>query len=93
LLARRPDVTPAPAALGLATRYQYDANGKRTETTDPLGRKTVEAYDGLNRLLSRQLPMGVSEAFEHDVDGRLFRHVDRRGIVRTPCFAPEKEGS
>lgn len=37
-------------AYGQATQYGYDANGNRTDTTDPLGVKTHESYDALNRL-------------------------------------------
>lgn len=37
-------------AYGNTTAYGYDSNGNQTDTTDPLGVKTHQAYDTLNRL-------------------------------------------
>lgn len=79
-LTRSPDDSRAGAALGLETSYEYDANGNRHATVDALGRRTEEVYDGLNRRVSRDLPMGVTESFTYDGEGHLISQVDGRGI-------------
>lgn len=38
----------------------YDAFGNQTSITDPMGRITEFSYDGENRQISRQLPIGVA---------------------------------
>jgi YD repeat-containing protein len=76
----------AGAALALRTSYKYDGNGNRTKTTDPKGRFTTATYDGLNRLLLRQLPMGVFESRQYDGEGHVIGSVDVRGIERQATF-------
>ncbi len=41
------------------TSYAYDANGNKTQVTDPLGRKTVFTYDGRGRLTSTTFAHGT----------------------------------
>ncbi|MBZ4417857.1 RHS repeat-associated core domain-containing protein [Myxococcus sp. RHSTA-1-4] len=85
-LARSPDDPRVGPALSLTTRYEYDANGNRSAVVDALGRRTVEGYDGLNRRVSRTLPMGVTEALSYDGEGHVIAQVDGRGIQRKARF-------
>jgi YD repeat-containing protein len=71
----------AGAALGLVTRFEYDAGGNRSAATDPEGRRTEEVYDGLGRLIERRLPMGFAETFAYDGDGRVIQKTDARGVT------------
>ncbi|WP_342373837.1 DUF6531 domain-containing protein [Myxococcus stipitatus] len=83
---RTPDDVRAGPALGLTTRFEYDANGNRNAVVDALGRRTEEDFDGLNRRTLRRLPMGVTESFTYGGEGHLIAQVDGRGIQRKAFF-------
>lgn len=66
---------------------QRNANNNRVRTEDALGRVTTETFDGLNRLLTRSRPMGVTESIgAYDGEGRVVESTDVRGIVRKATF-------
>jgi RHS repeat-associated protein len=80
-LARAPDDAVAGAtAVAAKTSFEYDGAGNRKATVDALGRRTGETFDALNRVVARNLPMGVGESFAHDGEGHLIQHTDRRGV-------------
>ncbi|QSQ15624.1 RHS repeat-associated core domain-containing protein [Myxococcus landrumensis] len=85
-LTRTPDDARVGPALGLTTRYEYDANGNRNVVVDALGRRTEEDFDGLNRRTLRRLPMGVTESFTYNGEGHVVALVDGRGIQRKAFF-------
>ncbi|WIG95739.1 RHS repeat-associated core domain-containing protein [Myxococcus sp. SDU36] len=85
-LTRNPDDARVGPALGLVTRYEYDANGNRSAVVDALGRRTEEVFDGLNRRTLRRLPMGVTESSTYDGEGHGIAQVDGRGILRKAFF-------
>lgn len=85
-LTRNPDDARVGPALGLVTRYEYDANGNRSAEVDALGRRTEEVFDGLNRRTLRRLPMGVTESSSYDGEGHVIAQVDGRGILRKAFF-------
>ncbi|MFI5877071.1 hypothetical protein ACIBAH_32370 [Streptomyces sp. NPDC051445] len=57
------EVDPRGNATGAApakytTTYDYDPAGNQTTVTDPLGKKTVTAYDAMNHITSMTDPLG-----------------------------------
>jgi RHS repeat-associated protein len=52
--------------LGNAHVYYFSPRGKNLIDIDELGRKTVNTYDGLDRLVATTLPEGGSIAFAYD---------------------------
>jgi RHS repeat-associated protein len=77
-----------PLEYGI-TKTTYDANGNALEVTDPLGNKTVNTYDGLNRLTSTRIwstrPGGTTPAveilseFTYDAAGNRISITDGEG--------------
>lgn len=75
-------------AYGKATSYGYDADGNRTDATDPLGIKTHENYDALSRLSQTvQNYLGTDSAtantttsFGYDSDDNLTQTTDPNGL-------------
>jgi len=84
-LPRQIEVSAGPP-VAIERRYEYDADGNRFRTTDPRGNVTVEAYDGLDRLIDRTLPMGVAEHFAYDGMGKAILHTDVRGVQHTTTY-------
>lgn len=60
---------------------EYDDNGNRTATIDPLGRRTVMVYDAMNRLREVNQPLGRSTRFDYDDAGNKTRETDPNGNV------------
>jgi RHS repeat-associated protein len=60
---------------------EYDHNGNRTATIDPLGRRTVMVYDAMNRLREVNQPLGRSTRFDYDDGGNKTRETDPNGNV------------
>jgi len=85
LLSRTVDSSAGPA-LRLDSRFEYDADGNRSASVDPLGRRTEEVRDGLDRLTLRRLPMAVTESWVYDGAGRVIEQTDRRGTVSRATF-------
>ena len=86
-LVRNPDNgSTAGPVLGLTTLYGYDTFGNRIVTKDPLLRVTNDVYDGLRRLVERDLPMGVMETFAYDGEGHVIGHTDRRGVETDTAY-------
>ncbi|MEU9856250.1 RHS repeat-associated core domain-containing protein [Streptomyces sp. NPDC047974] len=64
------------AGVRAATRRSYDADGRLTRITDPLGAVTRYTYDALGRNTEVQDALG----------NRLVRHVDKLGNPLVECF-------
>jgi RHS repeat-associated protein len=62
-------------------QYGYDALGRQTSITDPLGRVTQFTYDAQGRQLTRTLPAGQTEENRYNDLGQLVLHVDFEGHV------------
>jgi YD repeat-containing protein len=69
-----------PATLGCSTvtdpnlhvtTYTYDAQGNQLSKLDPLGHLTVDAYDGLNDLVSETDPNLITTTLAYDAAGNL----------------------
>ncbi|MCP4695883.1 MAG: RHS repeat protein, partial [Gammaproteobacteria bacterium] len=68
----------------LVTRFDYDEAGNRIRQIDALGRVTAWTHDSAGRILSRTLPLGMSEHFVYNRQtGNLARHTDFNGQTAT----------
>ena len=77
-LGRRKTTTDAE---GKVWRNEYDDNGNRTATIDPLGRRTSMVYDTMNRLKEVNQPMGRTTLYGYDAGGNKTSETDPNGRV------------
>jgi RHS repeat-associated protein len=75
-------------AKGQATYFGYDANGKRTTTTDPLGHTTFIAYHPSGDVWYRTDALLRQTAYGYDPLGNLSRITDARGGVTWLEYTP-----
>jgi RHS repeat-associated protein len=68
------------------TQYFYDLNGNLEFLKDAAGRVTAYQYDGLNRRISRTLPLGQSEFYSYDPVGNLATKTDFNGLRTTYSY-------
>jgi RHS repeat-associated protein len=73
---------------GSVTRVAYNAIGKQSVTTDPLGRETKFDYDDMGRLTRTTYPDGSSETSAYDAEGRRTGSTDRAGRTTTSTYDP-----
>ncbi|MEU6234449.1 DUF6531 domain-containing protein [Kitasatospora sp. NPDC047058] len=77
---------------GQSTAYGYDANGRLTTVTDPLGKVvTANTYDGSGRVASQVDALGGTTTFGYDTansttyvthpDGGIWTHVYAGGVI------------
>ena len=66
-------------ATGAVRSFWYDANGLVTCEENPLGHRTVQEWDALERLQRRIDPAGRETRFAYDGDGRLIGETDWAG--------------
>lgn len=52
-------------------QYDYDAEGRLTQITDPAGRSSFYSYDAADRLIEQILPDSTEIAFRYDSAGNL----------------------
>jgi choice-of-anchor C domain-containing protein len=71
---------------GSVTRVAYNAIGKQSVTTDPLGRETKFDYDDMGRLTRSTYPDGSSETSAYDAEGRRTGSTDRAGRTTTSTY-------
>lgn len=76
-------MTKEIGATGQVTLHEYDGNGNRIKTTDPLDRVTEFEYDGLNRMVKSIDPAGGESSYEYDALGHLVQSTDPLGHVTT----------
>ncbi len=80
-----------PAGQALATRYQYDGQGRQLSVTDPSGRLTQYSYDREGRLLQAAVdPAGLNllTRYAYDVAGRQVTLVEGSGsVARTTQYS------
>ncbi|MCL4079272.1 DUF6531 domain-containing protein [Coriobacteriia bacterium Es71-Z0120] len=76
---------------GATTRYSYDAAGRLTSVTDPLGGVSAFTYDAAGNLLSTTDPMGRVARFTYDAAGRVLTATDPAGGVTR--FAYDANGN
>jgi RHS repeat-associated protein len=80
---------PAGAQQTTIWNYQYDANGNRTQITDPLSHVTTFQYDALNRLINTVQPIpqtgGTNPQIGMTYDGQsqLAKVTDPRSLATT----------
>lgn len=65
--------TSGGAVLEETTTYSYNANGKATSITDPLGNTRSFSYDALGQLLTETDPLGNTTTFKYDPRGNIIR--------------------
>ncbi|AFY70885.1 RHS repeat-associated core domain protein [Thalassoporum mexicanum PCC 7367] len=78
------------------TRFEYDGNGNRTVVIDPLGRRTEQVYDDLNRPSETIFPDGTPGDLldnlrlrnEYDVVGNRTAIVDPSGKTTNYVYNP-----
>jgi RHS repeat-associated protein len=74
--------TVDPDGLALTTTYKYDANGNQVASQDSEGDEpdVVRTFDGLNRKVKSEYPLGGVERTFYDGNDNVIRTIDRRGI-------------
>jgi len=89
------EVTQITDPLNGQTSLGYDPNGNLTSVTDALGQThtTTYTYDNMDRILTRQDPLGNKECYGtfsgsvcqngYDLNGKLTQFTDRRGKITT----------
>jgi len=68
-------------ARGKLWTYEYDALGRMTATTDPLGTTTRMYYDEVGNIIREVDPEGREKTFEYDQKGNLIKTTDALGNV------------
>ncbi len=71
---------------GGTTRYAYDASGRLTTETDPLGHITTITWDGQGNPLSWQDAAGDRATFTYDTQGNLAQSSDARSSVTSYTY-------
>jgi len=66
-------------ATGAVRNFWYDANNLVTTEEDPLGQRTIQVWDDLERLQERIDPAGRVTRFAYDGDGRRIGEEDWAG--------------
>ncbi len=70
--------------------YRYDAGGfDIVSATDPQGHVAITKYDLKSKqgpVVSKQLPLGQTEAFSYDLMGRCIQHTDPFGKQTTTSY-------
>ncbi len=59
--------------------YTYDADGRQSSETDPLGRVTKTTYNAAGDVLSRTDPAGRTSTFTYGQHGEVLSNVDAAG--------------
>lgn len=91
-------VVSETSAIGVETRYAYDARGNRTAQTEAYGsaaaRTTAYAYDAADRLVSQTDAAGTVTRLELDAAGQLLREIRAFGTpeARTTVYAYDAAG-
>jgi YD repeat-containing protein len=68
-------------ALGHATCFAYDGQGRLISTTDALGRVESRQYDGFGNLVRKTFPDGTAEESDYDANGvNAVKTRNRRGF-------------
>lgn len=65
---------------GVATNFDYDANGRMKQVQDPRNLKTIFTYNSFGDVTSVQSPDSGSKTFEYQ-SGKLSKSVDARGVA------------
>ena len=80
--------TTFPEVNGVSAfvRYEYDANGNRTNTIDKFGQSWATRYDQLNRVTEEKNPFGDTKRTTYDVAGRIEKITTPRGFVTTHTY-------
>lgn len=69
--------------LNLVTTSRFDGAGNVAAVKDPENGDVDEAraYDGLSRIIRRQVPLGGIERLYYDGSGNIVRRIDRAGVT------------
>jgi len=73
-------------ALANTTTYTYDASGRRTSVTDPLGNTTSYSYDAAGNVIKIIDPLGNMRTFTYDVRGNKLTEADPNGNTITYTY-------
>ena len=76
----------APAPLGYAESWTYNATSQPLTYTDGRGNTTTYAYDTTGRLTSETRPGGVTTSYAWNADGTMASSTDPRGGVTTYTY-------
>jgi RHS repeat-associated protein len=71
---------------GNVTRYTYDAAGRLTGETDPLGFTTIYTYNQVGNLVARRDKDGTVTTFAYDGENRLTGETDALGRTTTYVY-------
>ncbi|WP_218943453.1 hypothetical protein [Exilibacterium tricleocarpae] len=85
------------SALGVLTRFEYDARGNRTAIVEAAAsvdqRRTEFAYDRGNRLISTSDALGTMTRFALDSNGNIITRFDAFGSPQQRLTAMEYDGN
>ena len=85
------DDTPDNAADNPRRRFEYDAAGRQTATTDERGNRTQYFYDAIGRLIRLVNPLGATETYAYDALGNRTQQTNPLG--RTISYAFDQAGN
>ena len=71
-----------------AEKQHYDLSGNLDQTIDELSRSTYYAYDGLNRLISKTTPDGITVSHQYDAAGNRTNVLYPNGINHIRTYDP-----
>ena len=74
----------------IQTSFAYDEVGNRISQIDANQHATTWTYDKLGRVLSRTLPLGMTETFVYD-SGNLKSHTDFDGKTTTFSYDADND--
>ncbi|MEK8020016.1 MAG: RHS repeat-associated core domain-containing protein, partial [Candidatus Parabeggiatoa sp.] len=83
-LSRLTEVIKSLSDKAISTTFGYDEVGNRISQTDANQNTTTWTYDKLGRVISRTLPLGMTETFAYDKKtGNLLSHTNFNGKSTT----------
>ncbi|HEW98754.1 MAG TPA: hypothetical protein ENF37_08990 [Beggiatoa sp.] len=83
-LSRLTEVIKSLSDKPISTTFGYDEIGNRISQTDANQNTTTWTYDKLGRVISRTLPLGMTETFAYDKKtGNLLSHTNFNGKTTT----------
>ncbi|WP_244883846.1 RHS repeat-associated core domain-containing protein [Paracidovorax oryzae] len=80
-------VATATEPNGAATRFDYDASGNLTQSTNAMGQVDAYTHDAAGRVLTHAAPTGLASQYQYDARGRVTR-LQRGDLVALYTYHP-----
>lgn len=75
------EVLRSTGGSGQTHHYEYDGSGNLTSVLNPNQAVSLNAFDGLNRLVNTTDPMGGNVAYSYNSNNQLNKVTDARGVT------------